>query len=164
MPLQDAAKLSTGPKVEWCWVAQDAEPWDLEELVALSEWPVELCPLSQSKGQALYPRQEARVRFPAWPAGESPQALFSPLPSSQLPSSLLPPLGAADHSHHGEDHTYGQAQVHTQGYYSHPCDHPHSLQDMDGSEVPRRNARPSLPSKGAVTARASDGEEWPRRR
>lgn len=32
MPIQDAAKLSTGPKVEWCWIAQDAEPRDLEEL------------------------------------------------------------------------------------------------------------------------------------
>lgn len=32
MPLQDTAKLPSGPKVKWCWIAQDAEPWDLEEL------------------------------------------------------------------------------------------------------------------------------------
>lgn len=56
--------------------------------MALSEWPVELCPLGQSKCQALYPRQEAGVRFPLDPAGESPQALCS-LPSSDLDSLHL---------------------------------------------------------------------------
>lgn len=107
MPLQDAAKLPPGPKVKWCWIAQDAEPRNLEELrgqrvsetsksnlpfllwlspthlVALSQWPVELCPLSQSKCQALYPGQEAGVRLPArsgWRV--APSTLFSPLLSS----------------------------------------------------------------------------------
>lgn len=32
MPLQDVSELTTRPKVERCWVAQDAETWDLEEL------------------------------------------------------------------------------------------------------------------------------------
>lgn len=173
MPFKGAPKLPTGPEVKWCWIAQDAEPRDLEELrgqrvretsgshlpfhlwlklthlVALSEWPVELRPFSQSKCKALHPGQEAGVRFPAWPGWKvTPSTPLSRLPASRLPSSLLPPLGAADHGHHGEDHTYGQAQVHTQGHYSHPCDHPHSLQDMDGSEIPRKKARPSVPGQG----------------
>lgn len=78
-----------GPKVQWCWIAQDAEPRDLEELRgqriremsganlpfrlwlqpthlgASSEWSVELCPLSLSKCQALHPREEGGARFPA---------------------------------------------------------------------------------------------------
>lgn len=32
VPLKVTAKLPTGPKVERCRVAQDAEPWNLQEL------------------------------------------------------------------------------------------------------------------------------------
>lgn len=85
MPLQDAVELPTGCKVEGRWITQDTQAWNLEELrgktvrkglsdhscflrlhpthlTALSDWSVELCPLSQSKWQALHPKEEARVR------------------------------------------------------------------------------------------------------
>lgn len=60
--------------------------------MALSEWPVELSPLSKSKCQALNPGQEAGIRFPAWTGWRvTPSTLFSPLPypnSSHLCSHL----------------------------------------------------------------------------
>lgn len=37
MFLQGAPKLPAGPKVKWGRVAQDAEPWDLEELNGQSD-------------------------------------------------------------------------------------------------------------------------------
>lgn len=59
MPLQDSVELPTGCKVEGCWITQDTKTWNLEELTALSDWPVELRPLSQSKLQALHPLSSA---------------------------------------------------------------------------------------------------------
>lgn len=108
--------------------------------MALSEWPVELGPLSQSKCQALHPREEASVRVPASPglAVVTPRVSIS-FPSFQLYPSLRSPLSAADHCHHRDDHAHGQAQVHIQGHYCHPRDHPHNLKDMGMGGFSRRN-------------------------
>lgn len=105
-------------------------------LVALPERPVELSPLSQSKRQALHPGEDTGVRFRASPG----LAVVTPKVShfNRTPS-LCSPLSSADHRHHRDDHTHSQAQVHIQGHYCHPGDHPHSLKDMDMGGFPRRN-------------------------
>lgn len=125
MPLQDAVELPTGCKVEGRWIAQDTQTWNLEELrgktvrnglsdhsyllrlqpthlLALSDWPVELRPLSQSKRQALHPRGEAGVRVAsaspglAWPGNSHPgylsPSLISIVPISVLTSEFGRPL------------------------------------------------------------------------
>lgn len=109
-------------------------------LMALSDWSVELCPLSQSKCQALHPKEEDGVRVSAFTRpGCSHPRVSIPLPSFQWCPSLCPPLSSADHGHHRDDHTHSQAQVHIQGHDSHPRDHPHSLRDMDMGGFRRRN-------------------------